>query len=955
MNSMMSLPSRLCNALLTGVWLGAVVGSLWVWSPCPAVGEDTGKADAVEQVWLQWRNGDRLQGRLLRADQKTLQFESAVFAAPVEIDLGELTSVRRLESKAHEVRRENELRVDLANGDVMFGRLVSIADNRIVIESDRHGKVELSAEKIHRLSRAVPEEVLFVSSGRLDDWKAWKDRKLSEWDDVIGGGIHTSKFGAGIIKEIALPKLARVQVHLNWNERPGFSLALLHPDTKFRGGGLFGQLARGLGIRTERRAARQNQPRVAPFHLTVWDDALVLETLEDFTPVLTLDSNEKELQVEMLWNAEQGKLWVRANDMSEPVEVNVPKLRSGWMTGVFFRNFGRDVEVEAVQVLKWNGKLTTDQAEGRASVVMLDNRRLSSPVKSYDAKSSELLMKDGSRIRLQDVAEIYWGELERAAPKDDGSDWLSYVDGTTVHGTLVRIEDGTASIKVAYAAEPIRCGFDGEFATLVFARRQRAEEAKSVWTLKSSQAELRGRIAFVDFDGRAALAWQPVGVSTGVPLARGTAVEIERVQETPLPETISVSAMPDGADVLYLRNGDVVPAKAFVLKDDQLTFRLGTGKEQTLDTNQLRAVAFERDGTNADLLAHPEWKEKASRPADIKREDGRIEFYSSGRVTNSDVLSVPAVGFRIRRPKSQFVQVQMRLFLDGSKRASSAAVQLGFYFSGREVYYSFSVGSEQTGYQQAPGNRGKKTLDCEVEVRDGEAVLTMDGEELSIIDLPDSFEPGHGIEINVPQTGGRRRTSPALVISNFRLLRASDPFAAISDKDKQIILQIPRRFRRRPTTHLLMARTGDLLRGRLGGFDEETVQFTVRTVPQKIPRSRLAGVLWLDPIRRGGTDKPTSDAAGEENEEEKETRAAGSRLPDGAVRILTPTSRITMVPRAIRDGKIVGVSPLVGEVAVAVDEVVLLESSSSLRPVGEAPFAAWQPRVAEDPDVPGGQ
>ena len=948
---MMSLLRHLCNAVSTGVWLGAVVGSLWVWFPCPAVGEDTGKAETVEQVWLQWRNGDRLQGKLLAADEKTLRFESAVFAAPVEIDLGELASVRRLESKAGEGRRENELRVDLVNGDVLFGRLASIADHLVVIESDRHGKVELPAEKIYRLSRAVPEEVLYVSSGRLDDWKGWKDRKLSEWDDVIGGGIHTSKFGAGITREIALPKSVRVQVELNWNERPAFSLALLHPDTKSRGGGLFGQLARGLGIRTERRAARRDQPRVAPFHLTVWDDALVLETLEDFTPVLTLDPSKKELQVELLWNTEQGKLWVRANDMSEPVEANVPKLSSGWKTGVFFRNFGRDIEVEAVQVLKWNGKLTTNQAEGRASVVTLDNRRLTSPVTSYDAKSGELLMKDGSRMRLQDVAEIYWGEPERAASKDDGADRLSYGDGTTVHGRLVRIEEGTALIKVAYAAEPIRCGFDGAFATLVFARRRHAEKAKSVWTLKSPRAELRGRIAFAEREGRAVLAWQPVGVSTGVPLAAGMAVEIERIQEDPLPKTISVSAMPDGADVLYLRNGDVVPAKAFALKEDRLTFRLGTGKERTLDTNQLRAVAFERDAANADLLGHPKWKEKANRPDDIKREDGRIEFYSSGRVTNPDVLSVPAVGFRIRRPKSQFVQVQIRLFVDGSKRASSSAVQLGFYFSGREVYYRFSFGSEQTGYQQAPGIRGKTTLDCEVELRDGEAVLTMNGEELNIVGLSDSFEPGHGIEINVPQTGGGRRTSPALVISNFRLLRASDPFAAISAKDKQIILQIPRRFRRRPVTHLLMARTGDLLRGRLGGFDEETVQFTVRTVPQKIPRSRLAGVLWLDPIRRGGGDKPTSDAA----DEEKETRAAGGSLPDGAVRILTPTSRITMVPQAIKDGKIVGVSPLVGEVAVAVDDVLLLESSSGLRPVGEAPFAEWQPRVAEDPDVPSGQ
>ncbi len=912
--------------------------------------EDEGPVEGGQRVWLEWRNGDRLEGELMQATEQTVTLSSSLFAAPLVVERSMVGAIKRMSNQPAGAAADGAVRVELTNGDVLFGKLAGVSAEALMLESPRHGKIAVLTSKVYRLSRAAREEVIFESGGRLDEWKAFEG-ELDYWEERIGGGIVTTKFGAGVVRAVELPEKCRIKVAMNWNEGPGFSLMFVSPSAASGTKGLFGQLAKGLGLQS-RRSQGANQSPQPLFHLTLWDDELVLETRTGFTSVATLDKSAKELRLDVMWDRKEGKIWVLAGEMKQAREVDVPKFRSGWQTGVYFKNYGKDIELESVHVLKWNGEIASSGSDSAATVLMVDGREFASPVKSFDAKSQELVLEDDTHISFSEVAQIYWNrEFDQERADIEQSDRIRYLDGSILHGTLEKIEDGAGWIKTDYCAESLRCEIDQRFASLELAAQDGRDEENVAWVLKAPGGRLRGRVGFVEVAGKGRLAWQPAGAVAAVPLVRDMECEIEKIQEEPLESVITVSAMPSELDVLYLKNGDVVPAKAFALEGNELTYRLGTGKERKIDVAQLRAVGFQRDSVSTDLVKHPKWKDKASRPTDIKRDEDRIEFYSSGRTENPELLTIPAVSFRTRSRRSQFCQVDISMFGAEPNRLERA-LHLGLYLSGRQIYYSFHFGEDEQGYSQFPGSQGKSTLDWTIEIRDDEAVVSVDGEEINRIDVPKSFKVGRGMRIHVEQ--GSRSRKPILTISNLALLRVADPFAAVSEKDKQIILQVPRRYRRRPPSHILLARTGDLLRGRLNGFDEQAVQFTVRTVPQKIPRSRLAGVLWLDRVAK------SSDGADRDKETDKQSDDSGSeksREPvAGAIRVLTADTRITMVPERIEEGRLIGRSPFVGEFSLAVDDVLLLEAGTSLRKIGEAAFEPWQPKIAEAPEVPmGGQ
>ena len=945
------------------VFLGVIaglLGSVSVW------GAEPDSESATGAVWITWDNGNRLLATKVTANAQTVLVESPVFGQPLVLNRSVLASIRQdppardgdEESQAGDEESQTVaevvpevVRVDLSNGDVLFGKLTGVDGETVRLESPRHGKVALLRSHVYRVVASTPDELLFASSGRLEDWKDLRKRKLADWENVVGGGVRTTKFGAGIGHECSLPELVRLQVDLSWNEGPGFSLSLLQRGKIASAKGVFGRLARGLGIPAPSSNASESRGLEIPlFHLTLWDDEVVLESLNDFVPVATLKPDQKELRIELLWDQKKGRAWVRTGEMKEPVEISVAKPRGGWKTGVFFRNFGKDVEVERVQLLRWNGDLEAGQENESATVVTVEGKQRTERVVSYDEKKGTLVFEGGVEVPLETIAEVYLGgQAPSGAPSAD-LDWLAYSDGSQIHGKLQKIDGGRAWIQTESSSEALPCRFDRQFTQLTFGGTK-AETSQAPWTLRAKEGEVAGHLAVVELHGRARLAWRPTGAKASVTVVGGRETEIEKNLEERLPDRISVRKLPEGLDVLYLMNRDVIPAKVFALEEDKLKYRVPGGEEAELEASKLRAIGFAGEGGVGDFVSHPKWKDKASRPENIKREEGRIEFYGGGKTSNPDILAIPAVAFRLRKNANRFAQATVRMFYNERDNRTKKNIQLGLYLSSRQIYVSFGFGSEASGYQSYPQTNGKSTLDFALEVKDGKAILNINGEEAEELALPESFKPGKGIEIEVENNGTRSRTKPLISFSNFRLLGASDPFAQISDKDKQIVLHIPRRFRRRPATHLLSAKTGDVLRGRLGGFDEENLEFTVRTVPQRIPRSRLAGVLWLDPVRTTG-----SDGNAKAREEKERGRVAGPMaLPPGAIRILTSTGRYVLTPKAVEGDRLVGESSWVGRVSVLVDDILLVETGKTLRPVGETPFGDWHPQIAEDPMPPAKQ
>ncbi|MBI1309690.1 redoxin domain-containing protein [bacterium] len=155
----------------------------------------------------------------------------------------------------------------------------------------------------------------------------------------------------------------------------------------------------------------------------------------------------------------------------------------------------------------------------------------------------------------------------------------------------------------------------------------------------------------------------------------------------------------------------------------------------------------------------------------------------------------------------------------------------------------------------------------------------------------------------------------------------------ISDAVRQRALLIPRFRRDNPSTHVLIAPNGDILRGRLLELRDGQIHFESQLEPFKFDRSRVASIVWLHPT--GVQESPDWDS----------TRPVVRAVLNGNL-------MVSLQPERMVDGRLVGISPLLGRCAVPVGSIVELQAGG-FGPIDDAQvYANWTPQPAPEPDIP---
>ena len=107
-------------------------------------------ADRAGAAQLRWQNGDRLAGELLRADATYVVWKSPFFTDPFKIASAHLS---RISLTAPDQVSSDPLRFLSRNGDVIYGRLVSIGDEHVVIDSSRGGRITINRSLLRSFRR----------------------------------------------------------------------------------------------------------------------------------------------------------------------------------------------------------------------------------------------------------------------------------------------------------------------------------------------------------------------------------------------------------------------------------------------------------------------------------------------------------------------------------------------------------------------------------------------------------------------------------------------------------------------------------------------------------------------------------------------------------------------------------------------------------------------------------
>ena len=169
-------------------------------------------------------------------------------------------------------------------------------------------------------------------------------------------------------------------------------------------------------------------------------------------------------------------------------------------------------------------------------------------------------------------------------------------------------------------------------------------------------------------------------------------------------------------------------------------------------------------------------------------------------------------------------------------------------------------------------------------------------------------------------------------VSHVKAVQFVDDLPRLGKERLKRALTVPRFNRDSPQSHVLVARTGDLKRGSLIGFSDESLRFESKLRDLTVPVGRLACVIDVS--------KPDEDAP---------APVSPAESPKGQVRALVTDGSIWLFePLESKDGKLLGRSSIYGELAIPIDGIRTLILGAEDQT--DAPtFADWVVRPALEP------
>lgn len=148
------------------------------------------------------------------------------------------------------------------------------------------------------------------------------------------------------------------------------------------------------------------------------------------------------------------------------------------------------------------------------------------------------------------------------------------------------------------------------------------------------------------------------------------------------------------------------------------------------------------------------------------------------------------------------------------------------------------------------------------------------------------------------------------------------------------VLTIPRFEREDPPTHVLVAKTGDMKRGRLVAIDDGLIRFASKQRASDIPRERIARVV----------DIAVAEA-------DHKATSADTMHPENRVRVvLDDGSILVFEPTASSGGRLLGRSSVYGPLAVPIRSIRRVSVGDFEKDRFDLRFADWMARPAREPD-----
>ncbi|MFM8891776.1 MAG: hypothetical protein ACKOTB_09195, partial [Planctomycetia bacterium] len=733
-----------------------------------------------------------------------IRWQADDFARPFTFPLSAIRGIRFREPAAEGVVTPGEQgnwRLELAGGDEIVGRLVSIDGEHVVIDAEgstrgrREGAVatvRVKRNHVRSIRRATGRDLLPPGAPLA----LWRQTPAESWRDE-GGRVVTDRRGT-LYRDCEPPQRCRYDIAVSWVGRPAVEIGF---DVEDDGPAPYRLLLGAAGIVAVRDEGRGTGPRAA---------------LDSVGPL-----PESRFDVAVFVDRVEGRLAVLLPGADGPaVDVRVPPTAGRSTRGLRLSVTQGTVAIDGLRMSPWQGDVPRTAAGGKGEVRLDDGTILAGTVVTMDAATGTLEVDpapvDGGAGRAITVDRVESIVLPNMPPDREAASTgprpgrsVRIVDrhGSRFSGTLDRLEQGVVWVDCA--------GIDGRLSLPIdtlAAIMSREPPIKAgpppgrVGRILSPHSAHRGRLVpGVDADGgpaagRAAVAWQPLGSLTASPL------------------TTAVQAGEPEAAIDYVERTSVANGAA-----SEVVAGIGC-----------QIAVMDGRPMIASLLSL-----SAARGAGVEPGDRvlAVAARGDGRFVDTEGLSIEDVQHLLRGRAGSTVQLRLARGEPPENREVASVrrpmPQLGrnpqLLRAALEVHDRLAPAAAVAEGDDEPAEsllflRTGERVGCVVEsVGEAGIVVRLPGRE----PVPVPNEAVRALEL-VPNVGR------PITAEKFRSLTT-----------------LPRFQESAPPTHLVRSPAGDYLRGRVVSLDDRTLRIAVEANPRgrplDIPREQVARVIWLHP------------------------------------------------------------------------------------------------------------
>lgn len=901
------------------------------------------KPDTGLKGTLKWANGDRMSGEWQGVEKGWLNWKAQ--------DLGEAVRVWLPRTVGYEVDGvflpipiKGPWTMTAADGS-FFGCETWAMDGAVMkTKTEVAGEVAMRWEAVTELRRAGEAEGL-IYAGPAGEAKWVKDNPGDSggqpWTAAEGGALRTRSIDQSIALPVKLPEKMRMDFWLkSVGTMPQFRWKIRHAGLQLEVETWMEELV-GRGADSPLRMT------------TLYENEVMLTVCVDFSSkqAVAYGRDAKELgrwklRGEKTRRSPAGKsgglLGALAGAVANGFKANVSssgrQSQAEISEGLMLTNLGADLSLERLLVRSWDGAPLVARPQDAPFVETISG--LVYPGKITRVQDGMVQVGE-AKLPLEEVAWMRGAPLRQAgkpakpetAPLvESAAAW--YVDGSVLHGRLADGAKGELKLRTALEDKPWVLNRFGlmQLTWLVpepFAGPPTASVAHlDVW--EQNKKVMRG--TWEPGEGEAPR-WKLDGADKAAAVTAKEGWHLRRA----LAGVRQAKVLPGLA---HLESGELVPAELEAWDREELLLRSmvsADGSAAKLPVEKVLALELPGEGLKARGFHDAGWValRGGEKGVALDKPKGRLTLQPGAAFGHGSFLQGTQVSFKVSGSQS-YGTLRVRLFCEGLNE-KSPHLSLLIMRSGSTAYCGIED-PRRPGQVRGNMNRIPIEYDKPFNLRLGwtasKVEAWVNGSPAVTHAVTEATRSGDGWILEPASVWGNDVRDMILTDMELAAAPGARVRPMLEGETRAWALQVPRRLAADAPRHLLLARSGDVLRGSVESVSSRMVTLRSGLETLEVPRERVA--LMVLPKAAGA--KPAEEKPAGEKES-----LSWLELADGGKLRLKVTA---MGPQWVE-----GESALLGRCRIPADTVVAISSGEPLRQQNSL-FSGWQFTQAPEPEIP---